>query len=113
MLDVEVAEKLDANMKRVTLEEFHDDNYRVLANFLRVNRKMTSNEIAQLLSVDPTTVDRWEADKTSLRFHSWGPVFKKDSPVGLIFWDPKGYLYKDIEQYGRLKNELMQTVRIR
>lgn len=51
-------------------------------------------------------------DEKSLRFHTWGIVFRQDSIVGLIFWDPRGYLYKDIEEYGRLENELMESVRI-
>lgn len=61
VLDNKVAEKLAANMERVTLEEFHYDNYRMLANFLRDKRRMTSREIAELLRIDPSSVEKWES----------------------------------------------------
>lgn len=64
-------------MERVTLEEFDDDNYRIMADFLRKNRKMKSRAIAERLSVSLETDEKWESmGDAGFRFHAWGPVFQ-------------------------------------
>jgi len=78
VVNKEAARKLEANMERLTLEEFIKRNVALGAVFNR----------------------------------NWGIVFRKDSPAGLLFWDPRGLFYLDFELYSRLKQEQMGSVPI-